>query len=113
MDRQPCVYILASRRHGTLYVGVTSNLFARLTQHREKLISGFTSRYGVARLVHVEVTESMAGAIHREKQLKAWKRDWKIALIEKANPNWEDRAIEWGFAPLEPHRATRSPFKSS
>jgi putative endonuclease len=108
MDRQPCVYILASRRHGTLYIGVTSNLSGRLQQHRTKSVRGFTSRYGVARLVYYEVTDSMYAAIAREKQLKAWRRDWKIALIEGANPTWEDRAIEFGFAPLKSHRATTS-----
>jgi len=108
MDRQPCVYILASRRHGTLYIGVTSNLLARLYQHRAKAIRGFTSRYDVARLVHYEVTDSMYAAIAREKQLKAWRRDWKVALIEESNPNWEDRASELGFEPLPPHPATKS-----
>ena len=97
MERNPCVYILASRRHGTIYVGVTSDLAARLWQHRGKAVPGFTSRYGVARLVHFEVHETMEAAISREKQLKAWKRDWKIALIERENPHWEDRAALLGF----------------
>ena len=108
MERQPCVYILASRRQGTLYIGVTSNLLGRLYQHRNKAVRGFTSCYGVARLVHYEITDSMYDAIAREKQLKAWRRDWKIALIEQENPTWEDHAIEFGFAPLAPHRATKS-----
>ena len=100
MQRQPCVYILASRRHGTLYIGVTSDLVGRLYQHREKVTRGFTSRYDVNRLVHYEMAGTMDAAIAREKQLKAWKRDWKIALIEEHNPLWEDRALELGFQPM-------------
>ncbi|HET8611440.1 MAG TPA: GIY-YIG nuclease family protein [Sphingomonas sp.] len=101
MGRRPCVYILASGRHGTLYIGVTSNLLARLHQHRSGEVPGFTSRYGVHRLVHFEMLEDMPAAIAREKQLKAWRRDWKIALIERDNPFWEDRAIILGFPPLD------------
>ena len=97
--RQPCVYILASRRHGTLYIGVTSDLLGRLYQHRERLTRGFTSRYAVYRLVYYEMADTMDAAIAREKQLKAWKRDWKIALIEGQNPFWEDKALEFGFEP--------------
>ena len=108
MERQPCVYMLASRRHGTLYVGVTSDLFARLHQHRTRAVKGFTSRYSVYRLVHFEMADSMYAAIAREKQLKAWRRDWKIALIEQQNPFWEDRAVDWGFEPVPPHRATKT-----
>lgn len=108
MERQPCVYILASRRHGTLYIGVTSNLYARLYQHRTKAVRGFTSRYAVYRLVHFELADTMEAAISREKQLKAWRRDWKIALIEQDNPTWEDRAAEWGFEPVPAHPATNS-----
>lgn len=99
MDRQPCVYILASRRHGTLYIGVTSNLPARLHQHREGLIPGFTSRYGVQRLVWYAVADSMEAAITREKQLKTWRRDWKLRLIEEHNPDWDDLAPGLGLAP--------------
>ena len=99
-DRHPCVYIVASSRHGTLYIGVTSDLMARIHQHREGLIDGFTKRYGVNRLVFYEMHERMDAAIAREKQLKAWKRDWKIALIEKDNPFWEDLAVRLGFPPL-------------
>lgn len=112
MERQPCVYILASRRHGTLYIGVTSDLMGRLHQHRTKAARGFTSRYGVMRLVHFEVGETMEGAITREKQLKAWKRDWKIALIEQDNPLWEDRAIELGFSAVDSHRSTKAPGRN-
>jgi putative endonuclease len=100
MERQPCIYILASGRHGTLYIGVTSDPMARLHQHRTGLIPGFTSRYGVKRLVHFEVADTMETAIAREKQLKAWRREWKIALIERNNPFWEDRAVMLGFPPL-------------
>ena len=108
MQRQPCVYILASRRHGTLYIGVTSDLFARLHQHRTKSVPGFTTRYAVSRLVHYETADSMYAAISREKQLKAWRRNWKIALIEERNPEWQDLAIEFGFPPVATHAASNS-----
>jgi putative endonuclease len=100
MERQPCVYILASGRHGTLYVGVTSDLMGRLHQHRTGATPGFTSQYGVHRLVHFEVAETMEAAIAREKQLKTWRREWKTNLIERENPFWEDLAITLGFPPL-------------
>ncbi len=90
MEKLPCVYILASQRHGTLYVGVTSDLCARLSQHRLGLVPGFTKRYGVKTLVWFEQHGTMEGAILREKQLKEWKRGWKIELIEKLNPAWRD-----------------------
>ena len=97
---QPCTYILASYRLGTLYVGVTSNLIRRLAQHRSEALVGFTSRHQVKRLVHYELHGDMAGAIAREKQLKNWRRDWKIALIQSTNPDWYDLAPGLGFAPL-------------
>jgi len=97
--RQPCVYLLASGKHGTLYIGVTSDLLGRLHQHREGLIEGFTSRYGVTRLVYFEMSDDMPTAIAREKQLKKWRRAWKIELIEEANPHWIDLAIGLGFDP--------------
>ena len=100
MERQPCVYILAGGRHGTLYIGVTSNLLARLHQHRMGLIKGFTSRYGVIRLVYHEMADTMEAAIGREKALKKWNRDWKLNLIEGANPEWVDLAIGLGFPPI-------------
>ena len=100
MVRQPCVYILCSGRHGTIYIGVTSDLIKRMHQHRNGDLPGFTSRYHVKRLVHFEMAETMEAAILREKQWKAWRRDWKVALIEKDNPFWEDRAIMLGFPPL-------------
>ena len=84
------VYILASQRHGTLYVGVTNNLVRRIYEHREKLIEGFTSQYNVTRLVWFDQTESIEEAITHEKRLKRWRREWKIELIEKNNPAWGD-----------------------
>lgn len=90
---------MASARHGTIYIGVTSDLMARLHQHRSGATPGFTSRYNVKRLVHFEMADTMEAAILREKQLKAWRRDWKVALIERDNPFWEDRAVMLGFLP--------------
>ncbi|MEO1167431.1 MAG: GIY-YIG nuclease family protein [Pseudomonadota bacterium] len=100
MERQPCTYILASKRHGTTYIGVTSDLVKRIYQHREGIFEGHSKRYDVKRLVQYEMFDDMPSAIAREKQLKAWKRDWKIALIEQDNPFWEDRALLLGFDPL-------------
>ena len=99
MDRQPTVYILASGKHGTLYVGVTSDLLARLYQHRERVTPGFTSRYGVHRLVWFEQADDMTAAITREKQIKKWRRDWKTNMIETTDPGWVDLAVGLGFAP--------------
>jgi len=90
MNKQPAVYILSSKRNGTLYVGVTSDLIKRVWEHRNNLVEGFTKRYGVHRLVWYELHESMDSAIKREKRLKEWKRKWKVQVIEKTNPNWED-----------------------
>ena len=87
---QPCVYILASKRNGTLYIGVTSDLPRRVAEHRSGSIPGFTSRYAVTRLVYVEPHDRMAGAIQRERQLKEWRRAWKIRLIQTLNPGWRD-----------------------
>lgn len=84
------VYILASARNGTLYVGVTSDLVKRVYEHKAKLVKGFTSRYNVDKLVWFEQSESIESAIAREKQLKEWKRAWKIELIEETNPYWND-----------------------
>jgi putative endonuclease len=88
--KQPCVYILASGPYGTLYVGVTSELFERTGVHKQDLIEGFTKRYGVHRLVYYEMHETMESAIRREKQIKEWKRAWKVRLIESMNPEWVD-----------------------
>jgi len=90
MARQPAVYILASKRNGTLYVGVTSNLIQRIWQHRNCKIQGFTEKYRVYNLVYYELHSEMVTAILREKQIKKWKRDWKINLIESCNPDWND-----------------------
>jgi putative endonuclease len=84
------VYILASRKNGTLYVGVTSNLIQRVYQHKEGLADGFTKKYGVKSLVWFEGTSSIEAAIQKEKQLKNWKRAWKVKLVEKENPEWRD-----------------------
>jgi putative endonuclease len=88
--KQPCVYILASDRNGTLYVGVTSDLPKRIWEHRNGVAVGFTKKFGVHRLVYAESHETMEAAILREKRVKEWKRAWKIELIEKANPQWRD-----------------------
>lgn len=90
MERQPAVYILASKRNGTLYVGVTSDLIKRVWQHRCDLVPGFTRKYGVHLLVHYELHDTMYTAITREKQLKKWNRAWKLELIERSNPQWLD-----------------------
>ena len=90
MERQPCVYLLASKRNGTLYAGVTSNLPKRVWEHKNDLVEGFTSRYGVHTLVWYELHESMESAIRREKAIKNWKRVWKIRTIEATNPGWRD-----------------------
>ena len=100
MDRQPCVYILASGYNGTLYVGVTSNLIGRLMQHRAGVPDSFTTRYGVTRLVYFEMADTMDAAIAREKQLKRYRRDWKRNLIEHANLMWNDLAVSFGLPPL-------------
>ena len=84
------VYILASKRNGTLYVGVTSNLVKRVWEHKNKLIDGFTKKYNVSILVYLERHISAESTIHREKRLKEWKRSWKISLIRKGNPDWKD-----------------------
>jgi putative endonuclease len=90
MPRQPAVYILASKRNGTLYIGVTSNLQKRAWEHKNDLVEGFTRRYGVHRLVYFELHEDMISAIRREKQMKKWNRAWKRQLIERQNPRWND-----------------------
>ncbi len=86
----PAAYILASQRNGTLYTGVTSDLPGRISQHRQGIGSQFTSKYGVHQLVWFEMHDTMATAIAREKQIKAWRRAWKLALIERENPHWRD-----------------------
>lgn len=90
MNRQPAVYILANKRNGTLYVGVTSDLIKRIWQHKNNVVKGFTERYSVHQLVWYELHETMESAIRKEKMLKNWKRVWKLKLIERSNPNWQD-----------------------
>ena len=88
--KEPAVYLLASQRNGTLYVGVTSDLVRRVWEHKNDLADGFTKEYGVHTLVYVESHGAMIDAIVREKQLKKWNRAWKLRLIEQLNPNWDD-----------------------
>jgi putative endonuclease len=90
VEKQPAVYILASKRNGTLYIGVTSDLTKRVWEHKNDLVEGFTKRYRVHSLVWYELHESMESAIKREKSMKEWKRAWKLELIESVNPEWED-----------------------
>jgi putative endonuclease len=94
MERQPTVYILASRRNGTLYVGVTSDLVGRIWLHRNDLVEGFTKDYGVHMLVYHEQHLTIYGAITREKQIKELRRAWKLRLIEERNPTWRDLSEE-------------------
>lgn len=84
------VYILASKRNGTLYIGVTSDIGRRIYEHREGLVEGFSKLYGVKTLVYYEVFDRIDDAIYREKQLKKWNRSWKLELIEASNPDWQD-----------------------
>jgi putative endonuclease len=100
MDRDPCVYLLASGSHGTFYTGVTSDLPARIHQHRAGTFGGFTARYGIRRLVWFERHDEMDAAIVREKQIKRWARAWKYDLVNAANPTWRDLAEDFGFEPL-------------
>jgi putative endonuclease len=92
--KQPVVYILASEPYGTLYIGVTSNLAARIEAHRNGIVDGFTKQFDVHTLVYFEVHDEMYEAIQREKRLKKWNRAWKIRLIEELNPQWRDLAAE-------------------
>ncbi len=89
-ERRPCVYVLASKRNGTLYVGVTSDIARRAWQHRSNAVGGFVRDYGVQRLVFIEFHETIADAILREKRIKKWHRAWKLELIERDNPQWHD-----------------------
>ena len=90
VEKHPCVYIVTNKKHGTLYIGVTSNLPARIWQHKQGSLAGFTRNYGLKRLVYFECADSIISAIEREKQLKNWHRAWKIRLIESSNPDWND-----------------------
>ena len=100
------VYMVASRKHGTIYTGVTSDLVGRTVQHREGLKDGFTKKYGVKRLVWFERHESIIPAIQREKSLKRYLRQWKINLIERDNPHWDDLSLEWDRPPVWKHGPT-------
>jgi putative endonuclease len=102
MDKTFAVYIMASARHGTIYVGVTSDLLTRVRQHKAGTYKGFTHRYGVTRLVYFEVYDQAEAAISCEKQLKAWKREWKCNLIEGENPEWNDIAHLWDHPDFRP-----------
>lgn len=99
-DFQPAVYILASRRYGTLYTGVTSHLMQRMHQHREGLFGDFTANYDVKMLMWYEQHTRMETAILREKQIKKWNRQWKINMIERENPDWRDLSVDFGFPTL-------------
>ena len=88
--KRACVYILASKPNGTLYIGVTSDIARRAFEHRSDAVDGFTKRYGVHRLVYVEFHETVPDAIPREKRLKKWRRSWKVQLIQQSNPDWCD-----------------------
>ena len=90
MEHQPCVYMLASKRNGTLYTGVSSNLLKRVWEHKNNLVEGFTNKYGVHNLVWYELHNTMDSAIQREKTIKNWKRAWKVKVIEKMNSHWHD-----------------------
>ena len=90
IDRPYYVYIMASKRNGTLYIGVTNDLIRRVYEHKNNLVEGFTDRYRVHKLVYWEQSENIESAIEREKQFKHWKRQWKLGLIEEHNASWED-----------------------
>jgi putative endonuclease len=90
MSKEPCVYILASKKNGTLYTGVTSDLINRVWEHKNDVIDGFTKKYQVHVLVYFEFHDTMLDAITREKQIKKWRRQWKVDLIETDNPHWRD-----------------------
>jgi putative endonuclease len=109
------LYIFASRRHGTLYIGVTTDLPKRIYEHRNGLVPGFTCKYRVKRLVYVETYDDVSDAIVRERRMKEWKRDWKIRRIEEENPLWQDLAVTLlGFEPLPTESSARGrPTESS
>jgi putative endonuclease len=99
-DFAPAVYLMASGRNGTTYLGVTSNLAQRVYQHRAGTFDGFTKQHGVKMLVWFEQHGTMEQAIQREKRVKKWRRRWKLELIESENPRWRDLALDFGFEPL-------------
>lgn len=101
-ERNPCVYIMASGHYGTLYTGATSDIVARVVQHRSGTFDGFTKEHGCTRLVWFDGAGTMDDAFTAEKRIKRWRRDWKIVLIERSNPHWQDLAIGLGLPPLPP-----------
>ena len=112
IEKDPRVCILASQPYGTLYIGVTSDLCSRISLHKQKLIQGFSKTYNVTQLVFHERLNSMEDAIRREKQMKEWKRGWKIQLIEKDNPRWLDLFVELcGSATLPTERKLTAVLK--
>jgi putative endonuclease len=100
-EKRPCVYIMASKRNGVLYTGVTSNLWNRFSIHKQDLIGGFTKKYGVHLLVYYEFHETMDAAIRRETRIKKWKRAWKVRLIHSMNPEWLDLCDDQSGAVLD------------
>jgi len=99
-ERNPCVYIMTNGFNGALYTGVTSNLLARIVQHRDGTFDGFTKRHNIKRLVWYEMADTMDAAISAEKRIKKWRRDWKKNAIERDNPRWDDLAVALGLPPL-------------
>lgn len=93
--KQYYVYILASGKNGTLYIGVTSNLIQRVSSHKQSEVEGFSARYGVSKLVYFEVIRDVWSALNREKRIKKWNRAWKLKLIERENPTWVDLSVEF------------------
>ncbi|PKG37497.1 GIY-YIG nuclease family protein [Psychromonas sp. Urea-02u-13] len=89
-EKQPCTYMLSNKKEGVLYIGVTSNLRQRIAQHKAGVVKGFSQKYNLKNLVYFEMHETMFDAITREKQLKHWNRTWKVSLINKQNPEWQD-----------------------
>ena len=97
MEKIYFIYIISNKKNGTLYIGMTNNLARRMYEHKNKLIEGFSKKYDVCKLIHYEIFNDPSSAIHREKLLKNWNREWKIKLIEKNNPEWRDLCSELGF----------------
>ena len=113
--KDPCVYILVSRPHGTFYVGVTSDLHSRMDEHSKGLMEGFTKKYGIKTLVYYEMHDGIATAIAREKLLKRWRRVWKVRLVEQMNPEWlnlyDPETGEISFGPAERERLFNEPVR--
>ncbi|MEO6694502.1 MAG: GIY-YIG nuclease family protein [Ignavibacteria bacterium] len=101
MKKTFSVYILATKKNGTLYIGVTNDLSRRMTEHKNKLVRGFTEKYNIHKLVYYETSHYINNAIQREKQLKGWLRKKKIELIESSNPDWTDLSTDWDFSGMD------------